>query len=211
MTMNTRPLSLALALACAAPLLAAGGADAKTMKSAPQATADARFLNTTEQGNAKELDIASLAVDRATSAGVRDFARRLVADHQALHGKLVATASSVGVSLSARGMGMAMGDMRKNEKGMTSSERAARGGGGSASTMSMPADPELRALSNRQGADFDRAFTEQMIADHQKEIARFQLASNDKALSASVRSLASATLPTLREHLAAAQALRTAK
>jgi putative membrane protein len=210
MTMNTRPLTLALALACAAPLLATPAADAKSPKTATHATADARFLNTTDQGNAKELAAASLAADRATSTAVRDYARHLLTDHQAMHGKLLATASTVGVTLSDHGMGLAMGDSRKNAHGMTTAERAARGGGGSASSMSME-DPQLRALGNRQGADFDRAFAEQMVADHQKVIADFTKASTDMTLSASVRALASASLPTLREHLAAAQALRSAK
>lgn len=56
------------------------------------------------------------------------------------------------------------------------------------------------------GAQFDAAFKQGMIDDHQKDIAKYQ----DEVTSAQspkVKHLAEATLPTLNKHLAAAQAL----
>lgn len=205
--MKRNALTLALALACAAPLLASTDVAAKAAQPASHAAADLRFLDKTDEGNAKELAAASLAAQRATSTAVRDYANKLLTDHQAMHGKLVATATEVGVTLTDHDTGIAKADSIKADQGMTSTER----GGGSASTMAKPEDPQLRALSNRQGAEFDNTFAKQMVADHKKVIADFTRASTDTHLSPSVRTLASDSLPTLREHLASAQALLAAK
>jgi putative membrane protein len=63
---------------------------------------------------------------------------------------------------------------------------------------------KMQALS---GADFDRAFKAQMIADHQKTIGLFkQEASAGK--DADLKAFAGKTLPTLQEHLKMAQALK---
>ena len=58
---------------------------------------------------------------------------------------------------------------------------------------------------NGQGADFDTAYSAQMMADHDKTIALFEAAtkSSDKDLA----SFANKTLPTLKEHKHMAQAL----
>ena len=60
----------------------------------------------------------------------------------------------------------------------------------------------LKALS---GAEFDKQFKSMMIADHTKDIAKYekQAGSND----AQTATLAQKTLPTLRKHLDAANAL----
>lgn len=210
--MKNYHLTLAMALACATPLIMPAVAVAKT-KHAPAhatATADMRFLDKADKGNSMELAAASLAADHAGSAATRDYAAHLLVDHRAMHDKIVATASSVGVKLTDHGMDMSMGDAHKNANGMTTAERDARAAMG-AGNMAMPDDPALRALAGRKGADFDRAFAEQMVTDHQKVIADCTAASKDMTLSAPVRAFASAGLPTLREHLAKAQSLRMAK
>ena len=61
---------------------------------------------------------------------------------------------------------------------------------------------KLKALS---GAEFDKQFKSMMVADHTKDIAKYekQAASGDPQTAA----LAEKTLPTLRKHLEAANAL----
>jgi putative membrane protein len=60
-------------------------------------------------------------------------------------------------------------------------------------------------LSKLTGADFDRAFANEMVADHKKDIGEFKKEAaikNDPAAE-----FASKTLPTLQKHLDAAQKL----
>jgi putative membrane protein len=59
-------------------------------------------------------------------------------------------------------------------------------------------DPRMR-LEQMSGPAFDRAFVEQMIDDHQKDITEFQRAAQSPKRT--VRAFAEKTLPTLREHL----------
>lgn len=70
--------------------------------------------------------------------------------------------------------------------------------------------PDAKAASDRlmklNGAQFDAAFKQHMVEDHQKDIAKYE-AQSKATTNAQVRSLTEQTLPTLRLHLKAAQAL----
>jgi putative membrane protein len=55
--------------------------------------------------------------------------------------------------------------------------------------------------------DFDHDFMQQMVRDHEKAVELFRTASADTTLDADIRGLARKTLPTLEDHLAAAQKL----
>jgi putative membrane protein len=55
-------------------------------------------------------------------------------------------------------------------------------------------------LSKLSGADFDKAYMNDMINDHETDVAEFQKAANN-ASDQDVRAFASSTLPTLQEHL----------
>ncbi len=61
-------------------------------------------------------------------------------------------------------------------------------------------------LSKLTGAEFDRAFMDQMVKDHKKVVAEFDKASKGSKDS-DVKSFASSTLPTLQDHLRMAQTL----
>ena len=62
-------------------------------------------------------------------------------------------------------------------------------------------------LQGKTGADFDRAFVDKMVADHQKTIALFENAAQN-ASTDEAKSLAQGALPKLREHLQTAQDLQ---
>jgi putative membrane protein len=62
-------------------------------------------------------------------------------------------------------------------------------------------------LQGKTGADFDRAFVDMMVTDHQKTIALFENAAQN-ASTDEAKSLAQGALPKLREHLQAAQDLQ---
>ncbi|WP_340117382.1 DUF4142 domain-containing protein [Pelagibius sp. 7325] len=59
-------------------------------------------------------------------------------------------------------------------------------------------------LSQMTGLDFDRAFIEQMVSDHQRTIELFETQAQD-GQDAELKTFAENTLPTLREHLDEAQ------
>ena len=57
-----------------------------------------------------------------------------------------------------------------------------------------------RELAGKGTADFDRAFMQYMVADHEKAVAKFDEASRT-ATDADVKAFAASTLPVLQEHL----------
>lgn len=73
----------------------------------------------------------------------------------------------------------------------------------------MPAaEPSATAdLEGKTGADFDRAYIDMMVADHEKTIAMFEDAAENAATEAA-RTLAASALPKLREHLQKARELQ---
>lgn len=76
-------------------------------------------------------------------------------------------------------------------------------------TVTLPADnpSEMpKSLSSKSGPDFDREFAKTALTDHPKDIAEFEKEASSGA-DPDVKAWASKTLPTLRAHLAAAQAI----
>jgi predicted outer membrane protein len=73
----------------------------------------------------------------------------------------------------------------------------------SAKSMHQQHIDHLRSLS---GDEFDRAFGKHMVQDHQKAVAKFTKAS-ESLEDAELKSFAAKTLPTLQQHLTAAQQL----
>jgi len=59
-------------------------------------------------------------------------------------------------------------------------------------------------LSKLNGAEFDKAYMQDMVKDHKTDVAEFQKESNS-GKSADLKSFATETLPTLQEHLKMAQ------
>ena len=70
--------------------------------------------------------------------------------------------------------------------------------------MSAEAKALQQRLSNLSGAEFDRAYMEEMVKDHKKDIAAFEKQA-EHGQNAQVKEWAKKTLPTLKEHLNLAQ------
>lgn len=68
-----------------------------------------------------------------------------------------------------------------------------------------PPDEVSDHLKSLSGEDFDKAYAQAMVGDHQKAIALFDAASHSS--DPDVKAFASKTLPVLKHHLAMAQAL----
>lgn len=58
----------------------------------------------------------------------------------------------------------------------------------------------MEKLAQLKGADFDRAYVMEMVADHEKDVTAFD-ATAKGATDADVKNYAAKTLPTLKEHL----------
>ncbi len=65
----------------------------------------------------------------------------------------------------------------------------------------------LDRLEQLKGKEFDKAYVEQMVADHLQDIHAFEKEIND-GTEPTVKAFAEATLPTLKHHLEMAQALQ---
>ena len=76
--------------------------------------------------------------------------------------------------------------------------------------VSVPAQPdsadqrEKARLQKLKGAQFDRAYFDYMVRDHQKDVSEFRKEANS-AKDPDVKAFAQQTLPTLEEHLKMAQ------
>ncbi|ROI00174.1 DUF4142 domain-containing protein [Chryseobacterium daecheongense] len=68
---------------------------------------------------------------------------------------------------------------------------------------------EYDDLKAKKGAEFDRAYTDLMVKDHQKDIAEFKKQANE-GTEASLKSFASKTLPTLEHHLMESEKAKSA-
>lgn len=65
-------------------------------------------------------------------------------------------------------------------------------------------------LKKKTGKDFDKAFMDMMVSDHNEDVNKFQVASNNAA-DADLKAFATKTLPTLRMHLDSAKAINSMK
>ncbi len=67
---------------------------------------------------------------------------------------------------------------------------------------------QVSSLQSKSGTAFDKAYADQAVQDHQKAVSLFENASTN-ASTEQLRSYASKTLPTLKDHLKRAQQLQS--
>lgn len=70
------------------------------------------------------------------------------------------------------------------------------------------AQKAIDAMSRLQGADFDKAYAKEMVADHEKAVAIFQV-EIEKGSNPKLKEFATKTLPTIKHHLDMAKSLPT--
>lgn len=69
---------------------------------------------------------------------------------------------------------------------------------------------QLNKLSKLSGAAFDKAYVNDMVKDHEKDVAEFQEEANSGS-NATIKNFAAKTLPTLQDHLRMAKELQKNK
>ena len=186
---------------------------------------DELVLRQMHRTNQEEIRMGQLAQRNASSPKVKQFAARLVKDHQAADQKVMSVAKQIGIALpAAQGQGRARGQWRDSTDvhgGMMRRDTA-----GQADTTYRQGYPQTyqqrgdttdrdgmrdhermgEQLRSLRGAAFDTAFANAMVQGHERGINLLEMAQS-QVQHEELRSLISSTLPTLREHLQIAQSL----
>jgi putative membrane protein len=164
------------------------------------------------QGNQNEIAMAKLAKDQSASKNVKDFADRLIQDHQSAEAQVQAYARSHKIDLAA--LGRQLVDMTQEQILL---ERRSRTVGSATGEWAWTWEHALRSdsddrremakLRKLKGPDFDREFARAMVNDHQSMIDQLTDA-RARTTDSDLRSLIDKLLPTLQQHLSMAQKLQ---
>jgi putative membrane protein len=162
---------------------AAGASAAAATPAPPPAPAALTAENVVAKmggGDSAEVMLARLVETKATNAGVKSYARMLVTDHGAHAKELAALEKKANLTPQPP-----PNDLSASEHQQTY-ER-------------------FKALS--KGMDFDTAFVNDAVADHQKEITELQ-AAEQSIQQPEVKAFIAKTIPVMQKHLDRAQALQ---
>jgi putative membrane protein len=140
------------------------------------ATGDADFIRRVHDANQDEVKMARLALDKAQSPKVKNYAQKLVNDHQAADKKLMAYADRKAPEVKA--------EARSTPE---------------ASPAAAHHDETYTRLSSLSGADFDKEFVNAMVEDHDKAIDLVKNA-RDAASDKQLRALYDGMVPKLEAH-----------
>ncbi|WP_225408944.1 DUF4142 domain-containing protein [Stigmatella hybrida] len=135
-----------------------------------EAKSDA-YLDQLALFNAKQVAMAELALQRAQSPEVREFAQHLVQDHRQNSDDWMAWAGSQDIEMMVADLSMPM--MGTGGSGTAGMEDKAYGeemkkAGKHMDKRTMEAQKELDKLGQKEGMDFDKEFLSRVIDDHEK-------------------------------------------
>lgn len=137
---------------------------------------DQTFVTQAAQGSMAEIEASKLAMEKAESPEVREYAQRMVTDHTKASEELKTLAQKNNLQVPQELDG-------EHQKA-------------------------VEKLQKEKGASFDRAYSHQMRKDHEEAVKLFERASKSDELNPELKSFASKTLPTLKEHHQVAADLR---
>lgn len=147
---------------------------ATTVDSSTTASSPAAILSQMNVANTTEIQLATLAAKKASSPKVKQIARKLATDHSKNREQLRGLAQKLNVTLTP-----------------------AQGGSVSAAdSAAMPPD-----LQGKSGRNFDRAFVQHEIADHQSNIQKLQTQAIPSAQDAAVKAYLQKTVTEMQAHL----------
>lgn len=132
---------------------------------------DEKFVKNAAAGGEMEVALGKFADAKATNADVKSFAQKMVADHSKANDELKALAQGKNY------------DLKKSHD----------------SAIKMESKQEAK-LGKKEGADFDKAYIDAMVKDHEKDVKEFKEASEESD-DAELKAWAGKTLPTLQMHL----------
>ena len=187
--MNTRSAKLT-AMAALSISVASAGALAQTSGTRP--SSDESAASAKSGTDAKIADADRKFVEKAAMGGVAEVEMGKLAQQKAANDQV-----------KQFGAHMAQDHSKANEE----LKQIAQSKG-----VAVPAAPdkshqrEMDKLGKLSGAEFDRQYMSQMVADHRKTVAEFKKAS-ESARDDEIKAFAGKTLPKLQEHLAQAQSI----
>jgi putative membrane protein len=162
--------------------------------------------------NQNEIELAKMAKENSGSKEVKDFADRIMKDHQNADEQVMAYAKSHNIDLNA-----AQRELSEISKEKLEEERRSRAVGTATGEWAVTWENELRAKSEHKeaieklrtlkGAEFDRMFTRTMVERHQTAVDRLAMA-RTRVRDSELISLIDKLLPTYKEHLSMAQKLQ---
>jgi len=173
-----------------------------------------RIIWRVHQANQEEIQEATLAQQKSQSVAVKDFAKQMLADHQAAEEQVRAYASGHQIDLDAVGREL----QRRNADRLEYERRAKTVGSATGEWAyswenTLPSwDEGQKVLANLRkldGGAFDREFVQHMIDGHQQLVDRLTNA-KDRGVSSDLRALIDGLLPTLKRHLDMARTLQDA-
>jgi putative membrane protein len=129
------------------------------------------FILEVAHGNFMEIDVARIALERASGADVKQFAQKMIDDHTASSEELTKLAAAKSITIPAQPDAAHHGAMEK-------------------------AKADLAAKS---GADFDREYMKRQESNHEKMLKLFEKAA-EKSADVDVKAFAAKTVPTVRSH-----------
>jgi putative membrane protein len=141
-------------------------------------SADMHFINAASLGGKAEVELGRLAQERAKDSSVKEFGRRMVEDHSQINQELSGLASRKNITPTI--------DQREKQK----------------------ADQTMDHLSKLSGAEFDRAYIDHMVKDHEKDAAEFKKMSRD-ANDSDLKNFSEKNLRTIESHLQSARNIQS--
>lgn len=191
-------------------------------------SSDRRFVTEAAEAGQSEVAHSQLALQRATNEDVKSYAKRMVDDHTKANQELMQLASSKGIALPQGTMDLHSGQttglnpasvqtpesgqqptVRREGQPQSGSQPGFQTGqqGATQATAQTSGQTQTQSkhrqsidkLSKLSGADFDREYMRQQLKAHEKAISLFERQAN-KGKDTELKTFASNTLPTLREH-----------
>lgn len=147
----------------------------RTGSSSSEMNMRAEFVKDAADGGMAEVQLGNLALQKASSQSVKDFAQMMITDHSKANDELKDVASGDNITIP--------------------------------SSVSSDHQDDIDKLSNLSGTDFDKAYMDLMVKDHQKDVDTFEEASKN-VTDPQLKSWIDKTLPTLRHHLEVAKTTR---
>lgn len=151
----------------------AQGGDGK--QQADSSKVDRVFAENAVEANAREIQLSQMALEKGSSDAVKDYAKRMVAEHSTANEKLMSIINAT------------IPEQWRPKK--------------EANTKKLN---EVRELKKLSGEKFDRQYMAMMVKEHKQAVDLYQKEAKS-GVTEELKSFADTTLPTLKEHLKMAQ------
>jgi putative membrane protein len=159
---------------------AVGGAGTGSMEATNEPRSDSDILTMISHSNSAEVSSSNLALQNASNAQVKAFARQMVNEHTAMQKQ----GQQLGKSLAMEGTGSDTAQSKMEH------------------TMD-----NLDDLKDKKGADFDRAYMDMQVRAHEQTLTELR-SYEGRAQSAELKQHITQAIPKVEAHLQKAQQLR---